>query len=355
MAKSSLLTTRVLRWLAWRLSIPLLLLNGWCLLILLQYFRTPISLLVVGALLAFLLQYPLRGLEHLGMKRSLAILVVLLGALLVVTVLGITLIPELIRQADQLARSLTNWQRTAEPQIQALHTWATNRGIPININGAVPALTARISSQAQALAAKVPEFILSTFGGVFELVLTIIITIYLLVKGEQLWNGILEWLPAKFSTSIRKHLPRSFQNYFIGQGTVALLLGAAMILAFLLFRIPFGVLFGAFIGVMAIFPYGGTVAIVLVAILVALKSLTLGIRMLLVAILVDQMIENGIAPRFLGELTGVHPVWVILVLIIGGKVAGVLGFILAVPLASFVKSMMTDYKQKYPLALVEKR
>lgn len=354
MKKSSLLTTRVIRWLAWRLSLPLLLLNGWCLLVLLQYFRTPITLLVVGALLAFLLQYPLRGLEHLGVKRNLAVLIVLLGALLVVTLLGISLIPELIRQADQLTKSLISWEKTAEPQIQALHNWAANRGIPINIDSVIPTLTSRLSEQAQTLATKVPELILSTFGGVFELVLTIVITIYLLIKGDQLWNGLLEWLPINFSAGVRRNLPRSFQNYFIGQGAVALLLGISMISAFLLFRIPFGVLFGAFIGVMALFPYGGTIAIVLVAILVTLKSLSLGIRMLLVATIVDQIIENGIAPRFLGELTGVHPVWVIVALIVGGKVAGVLGFILAVPLASFVKSTMTDYKRKYPPAVVEK-
>jgi predicted PurR-regulated permease PerM len=348
MIKFRLLTIRIVQWLTWRLTLPLLLLNAWCLLLIFQYFRTPVTLLVVGSIVAFLLQYPLRRLERLGIKRNLAIGIVLLGALLLVTLLGMTVIPVLIQQAEQLTNTLGIWENTAAPQIQALHDWVARRNIPIDFNQVLLAITDRLSNEAQTLTTRLPELILGTFGGVFEFSLGVVITIYLVAKGDQLWNGILDWFPPRLRADIRTALPRSFQNYFIGQGAVALTLGVLMSLAFVLLQIPFGLLFGAFIGSMALFPYGAAIAIALVAILVSLKSIGLGLRVVLIAVLIDQMVESGIAPRFLGKLTGVHPVWVIIALLVGGKIAGVLGFILAVPLASFIKIMLVSYRPQSP-------
>jgi predicted PurR-regulated permease PerM len=113
-----------------------------------------------------------------------------------------------------------------------------------------------------------------------------------------------------------------------------------------LFRIPYGFLFGVFIGILALFPYGGTIGITLVTLLLTLKSIGLGLTVLAIATVIDQVIENGIAPRLMGHLTGVHPVWVVMAILIGAKIAGLLGVVLAVPIASTVKEVMEIYKPK---------
>jgi predicted PurR-regulated permease PerM len=175
-----------------------------------------------------------------------------------------------------------------------------------------------------------------------------VVVVYLLLKGESLWNGIFEWLPGKLGRRLKTTLPRSFRNYFIGQGTVALMLGTVMALTFTLFHIPYGFLFGVFIGSWALFPYGGTISITLVTLLLALKSIGLGLTVLVIATVIDQVVENGIAPRLMGHLTGVHPVWVVMAILIGIKVAGLLGIVLAVPIASTVKDVMEIYKPSAP-------
>ena len=66
----------------------------------------------------------------------------------------------------------------------------------------------------------------------------------------------------------------------------------------------------------------------------------------MIATVVDQVVENGIAPRLMGHLTGVHPVWVVMAILAGAKIAGLLGVVLAVPIASTVKDVMEIYKPK---------
>jgi predicted PurR-regulated permease PerM len=67
---------------------------------------------------------------------------------------------------------------------------------------------------------------------------------------------------------------------------------------------------------------------------------------LAIATVIDQIVENGVAPRLMGHLTGLHPVWVVMAILVGGKIAGLLGVVLAVPIASTVKETLEIYKPK---------
>lgn len=166
-------------------------------------------------------------------------------------------------------------------------------------------------------------------------------TFYLLLHGDQLWDDLYKLFPVRIRTPIRLALKKNFKNYLIGQASVAALIGILMTLAFVIIQVPFGLLFGMVIGVMALFPFGASLGISLVCFLVALNSIWLGVKVLITAIIVDQIIENGIAPRLLGGFTGLNPVLILLSLLIGARIAGFLGLIIAVPLASFIKSLIT--------------
>lgn len=344
--RSSKLIFKLLRWLIPQLGLPLFVLNGWALLLLIDYFKTPLTILIVGAVIAFLLNHPLQWLERYRIKRELAILIIVIITLLFLVLLGITLVPLLSQQAHDLVSDFPTWEQSANQQVQALHDWMQSLGIPINLSGVVANLSGQVSEQLRTTVTRIPGLIKGAIGGVFEFFLIVVVIVYLLLRGESLWNGIIVWLPIKLGRKLKTALPRSFRNYFIGQGTVALLLGTTLAFALTLFRIPYGFLFGVFIGTLALFPYGGTISITLVTFLLALKSIGLGITVLAIATVVDQIIENGIAPRLMGHLTGVHPVWVVMAILIGAKIAGLLGVVLAVPIASTIKEVMDIYKPR---------
>lgn len=266
--------------------------------------------------------------------------------------LAVTLLPLLSQQAHDLISNVPTWEQSANQQVQALHDGLQRLGIPVDLTGVTANLSGQLSRQLQALGARLPGWVEGLIGGVFEFFLVVVVMVYLLLKGDGLWNGLISWLPLKLGTRLKSTVPRSFRNYFIGQGTIALMLGTVLAIAFTLFRIPYGFLFGVCIGTLALFPYGGTIGITLVTLLLALKSIGLGLTLLTIATLVDQVIENGIAPRLMGHLTGVHPVWVVMAILIGAKTAGLLGVLLAVPIASTVKEVTESYKPKRIATLI---
>jgi predicted PurR-regulated permease PerM len=169
-----------------------------------------------------------------------------------------------------------------------------------------------------------------------------VLSIYLLLYGERLWDGIFRWFPTELGTQVRRSLYQNFHNYFVGQVVVAGVAGVALTLAFLLMKVPLGLLFGITIGLMTLVPFGGITSIAVVSFLVSLQNFGLGIEVLIVSLLINQINDNVVVPRVLGDLTGLNPVWVLVSLLLGVKLGGVLGLLLAVPLSSFVKTT-ADY------------
>jgi len=145
-------------------------------------------------------------------------------------------------------------------------------------------------------------------------------------------------------TQTRQALSQSFHNYFVGQFTLAILIGSAITISFLLLQVPFGLLFGLTIGVMTLFPFGASLSLTTISFLLALQNIWLGIKVLIVALSIDLVVENAIAPQLIGRFTGLNPVWIVLSLLIGAKLGGVLGVVLAIPVASLIRSMFEYYQ-----------
>jgi predicted PurR-regulated permease PerM len=326
-------------WVVWGFALPLIVLNGWVFIILLNYFRTLVTVFVTAMLLAFVLGYPVRLLQHFRVQRTRAILLVLLLTIALIVILGVTLIPLLIEQVNELANNIPVWIHSGNQQLQALQTWANDRRLPIDVSKLTLQLEERISTQLQAISGAILTFLLNAIGSVLNLVLTLVLTFYLLLHGDRLWDGIFQWFPRRMGVRIRYAFHQNFQNYFLGQATLAVLMGSAITLAFLVLQIPFGLLFGLGVGILALFPFGAAFGITLVSLLMALQSIWLGLKVLVVATVIDQLIENGIAPQLIGGFTGLNPVWILVSLLVGAKIGGLLGLVVAVPFASSIKSI----------------
>lgn len=326
------------RWVVLGLAFPLAVLNGWLLLLVLNYLQPLVSVLVAALLLAFVLDYPIQFLQKRGVKRNTAVVVVSLLAAVILVGLGITLVPLILQQLNELANILPSWIDSGRQQLQTFQNWALEQQLPINLSGLVTQLTDRLSSQLQSITGRVVNFAFDTIGSVFNVLLTVVLTFYLILNGERLWDGVFRWFPPSFGVQVRQSLREDFHNYFIGQVTLATIVGSALTLAFVALKVPLGLLFGIIIGFFALFPFGTGIGIAIVSLLVALQNFWLGVEVLAVAFAIDQINANFVAPRILGNLTGLNPVWVVISLLLGGKFGGLLGVLTAVPLASFIKS-----------------
>lgn len=338
-------TRKLPRWLNIGLAFPVIFINGWLLLLLCQYLQPIVSIVFTASLVAFLLNYPIVFLEERGLKRSLAIGLVLLFALLLLGVIGLVLGPLVFEQLVEFGNRVPAWIEAGKQELEAWNEQTVLHELPIDIRGITGQVTGQLTGAMQSFTTQIINVTLDTINSALNLVLTLVLTIFLVLYGKSLWEGILGWLPEDWNNQIQLSLKQSFQSYFAGQAIIAIILSAIMILAFLALQVPFGLLFGLGIGVASLIPFGGVVSIALVSLLVAFQNVWLGVKVLVVAVVLGQINENVVAPRLIGGITGLNPAWVFISLLLGAKFAGVLGLLMAVPTASFIKKTADSLRE----------
>jgi predicted PurR-regulated permease PerM len=316
-------------------------LNGWAISAIFHYFHSLIVILVGASVLAFLLNYPVSWMVRHGAKREQVAILVFLLALSILLALGVTLFPLALTQAQQLVARIPELIDSGRSQLMMLNEKAENFGLPINLDALVVQINDRVKGQLQAIAGQVLNLAVVTFTSLLDFVLTMVLTFFLLQHGDELWQSLVDWLPSKFREPFSQTIRLSFQNFFITQLILSTCMASALITTFLWLKVPFGLLFGLTIGIMALVPYGGTVGIATTTLLVALQDVWTGARMLIAAVIVQQILENIIGPRILGTFTGLNPVWALVSVLTGARVGGLLGVIVAVPSAVVIKTALS--------------
>ncbi len=345
------LITPIARVVTIALVAPLIVLNAWAIASIFNYFHSLLVILVAASLLTFLLNYPVSFMQVHGATRGRAAIVVFLFTLSIFLGLGVTLVPLAIEQAQQLVLRLPEWFDSGQRQLFLLNDQIESAGFPVNLDILAEQITDRLKSSLQGITGEVLNLAVFTVTSLLDFLLTLVLTFYLLQHSDHLWQSLVEWLPTQIRQPFSETLRLSFQNFFFGQLISATLMGSALTIIFLIMRVPFGLLFGLTIGTMALVPFGGSVGIALVTLLVALRDIGVGVEVLIASLIVQQIVENLIAPRVIGRVTGLNPVWVFLSILIGVRVGGLLGVVIAVPTAVVIKSALVAVRSPSPIIL----
>jgi predicted PurR-regulated permease PerM len=319
------------------LIFPLAFLNGWLVFEFFGYFQPIVTILVLAILLAFILNYPVSILQERGFKRNYAIGLVFGSALVIVIALTVILVPIVLEQFNEMAKLLPQWIDANETKIQSLNDSDLNQKLKVNVGQVLTQVTNHLPDELEYLFNRLLSIVKDTIDSISEAIVTVVLTFYLLVDGKRIWEGIFQKIPWGFTQRVKQSLQQNFQNYLIGQVSLALLMGVAETLMFLAFQVQFALLFGLGIGILSLIPFGDVVSLIIVTLIIASHNFWLAVKIFAVALILDQLIDQAIAPRLLGRFTGLRPIWVIISLLVGTYVGGLLGLLIAVPAAGFIK------------------
>jgi predicted PurR-regulated permease PerM len=318
----------------------LVFLAGWALLQTLEFFKEFILVFSSAGIIAFLLNYPVKLLQRY-VSRGLAALMVYAVFASGGTLLALTLGPSIIEQASQLGSRLPEFFNSAQGQLLGLQTWLIKLGLPVKIAALQDALFTQVEAQIQGVAQQAVSLTLGTVFGLIELILVVVISFYMLLEGDRFWNGLIGLLPAQVGTRLTESLQFNLRGFFSGQLVLGAFMSGVLLPAFLILGVPYALLFSLFIGVMELVPFiGASLGIGAVVLLLILQNSLLAFKVLIACVVVQQIKDNVLAPRVLGNFTGLNPVLIFAALILGGKIGGLLGVILAIPLTGVVKSIL---------------
>ena len=331
------------------LSGPIIALNIYLVSEFYRIFQHPITILIVAAILAFLLNYPVKFFERARITRTQAVIIVLLATLTLFVILGVTLVPIVADQTVQLLGRIPASLSASQENLQNFQALAKRQRLPLDLRVISTQINASIQTAVQQLASGAVGVAGTVLSGLINMVLIIVLAFYMLLYGDRVWLGLVNLLPANIRIPLTTSLRLNFHFFFLSQ----LLLGLFMIFVltpvFLILKVPFALLFAILIGISQLIPFiGASLGIGLVTVLVLLQSWSLGIQVAIAAIFVQQLKDNLIAPKLLGDFIGLNPIWIFVSILMGFEIAGLLGTLLAVPIAGTIKGTFDAIKNHKP-------
>lgn len=201
-----------------------------------------------------------------------------------------------------------------------------------------------VSSQSTA------SFIVSIFGGILSFVAVIILSFYLSAMKGGIVSFVESILPQNQEDYVINLIRRSEKKvgrWLQGQLLLALTVGLMVFVGLSFLNIKFALLLGIAAMILEVIPMvGPVIAAVPAVILAGIQDPILGLWVVIFYVVIQQIENHILAPLILGKATGLNPVTVITALLIGGKLAGVLGFILAVPVAVVIVEIIEDMAKR---------
>ncbi len=303
----------------------------------------------MAAILAFLLNYPVKFFERAQITRTQAVIIVLLATLTLLVILGLTLVPLVIDQTIQLLNKIPDWLSASQANLEQFEKLAKQRRLPLDLRVVSNQINANIQNLVQQLASGAVGFAGTLLSGLLNIVLVVVLAFYMLLYGDRVWYGLVNLLPSNIRVPLTRSLQLNFQNFFLSQLLLGLFMMVTLTPIFLVLKVPFALLFAILIGLSELIPFiGATLGIGLVTILVLLQNWWLAVQVALAAVLMQQLKDNLLAPRLLGEFIGLNPIWIFVAILMGFEIAGLLGTLVAVPIAGTIKGTFDAIKNGKP-------
>ncbi|NQW10845.1 MAG: AI-2E family transporter [Alphaproteobacteria bacterium] len=303
---------------------------------------------VAGMAVAYLLDPVVDRLERVRLPRGLATLIVLL-AFFALTIGAILLLLPLIQtQVLRLGEVLPGYIDAVHKLLQPLVDTAL-----AGIDGgtafdSLPGLAGNAVAWVGRLLGRVVSGGVAVANVVSILLITPIVSFYLLRDWDRIVAAIDSWLPHAQADTIREQMRTidlTLAAFVRGQGTVCLVLGVIYAVGLSLAGLDFGLVIGLFAGVISFVPFVGTIIGGLLSIGLALAQFDSWQPIAIIAAIFvfGQVIEGYfLTPNLVGDAVGLHPVWVIFSLLAGAALFGFLGVLLAVPAAA-VAGVLTRF------------
>ncbi len=331
----------------------------------LQRGMTLILPIIVGLILAFVLNVPMKMFERLFTKIkkkypklnklstvSLSLFATLACIIILIGIVYTMFVPGLITSVRSIYTVfMTNmpkwlsWLRS-----NGMDTaWISREVSSWDLNKVMAQITGNVGNVGNALG-KVVDATTSAFGVAVNALMGFIIAIYVLLSKESLSRQCKKMLYAHLSRKyadkicyISNLVNETYSKFFSGQCIEAVILGLLIFIAFSIFRLPYANLIAVLTAILSFIPYIGAFASCFIGALLIVMVDPWKAILSIIVYQVVQFIENQfIYPRVVGGSVGLAPLWTLSAALIGGNLFGVIGMIFAIPVTAVLYVLLKD-------------
>jgi len=307
-------------------------------------------IVILSLLLSYILDPVATMLESRGMSRTLATIIIVLGLGSLLVLGSVVLVPAVFEHLKTLQSGSTTAQ--AASAIADMELFARDKLAFLGLGDIN--LGERIGEMRQAIGERAIAFLLSDAVSLLINAVTIPFMMFFFIKdGREMKKRMVSMVPNRyfeFTLDLLSKMDMQLGNYLRGQFLDAVIFGAMSIVALWILGVNYFVFLGVFAGLANLIPYVGAIAGVVPAALVAVLgsgNLSSAIPVLIAYAILKMLDDFVVQPFAVASSVHMHPVLVLIAIIVGGELFGILGMLLAVPVAGFLKVVLQEGVSTY--------
>ena len=324
---------------------------------------------LLGCAIAFILNVPMRAVERRlpagagGARRPLAFVLTLVLVLGVLALAGLVIVPKLGEAASSVAQQAQRFfirlpaalAGLAErlPELQTALSgldvdWQALSGKALELLQELG--TSLVNSGMGGVASGV-SLVGGVVSGISTFFIGLVFAVYLLLQKEKLGGQarrcLYALLPERAADRVLEVAAlsnRTFSSFLSGQCLEAVILGSMFTVSMAVLRMPYAVLVGVLIALTALIPIvGAFIGCAVGALLILLSSPMQALAFIVLFLVLQQVEGNLIYPHVVGSSVGLPSIWVLAAVTVGGKLMGILGMLVFIPLCSVVYALFRRY------------
>ncbi|MBI4276439.1 AI-2E family transporter [Candidatus Uhrbacteria bacterium] len=316
----------------------------------LYFIRDILAIFFVALLLAAIIEPLAAWVAKFHIPRGVAVLLTYIVFFAILTTLIILLIPPVIEQVQDVTANLPAlWDRVSA-RFDELRVYSEQAGIIENIQDMLTSLQGTLSQSARGALATLT----SIFGGLISLILVLVITFYIVVEEDALRRIIRSVFPdhaLPYLTSMTRRMQERLGGWARGQLILCCIIFVFAFIGLTLVGVKYALLLALLAGFLEFIPYFGPILSAIPIVILAFADGPVRALLALLVFVIIQQVENHVlVPQVMSRAAGLNPVISILALLIGAKLAGPVGMILAIPVATalsvIVQDVVTERKEQ---------
>ena len=301
---------------------------------------------VYVVLLSFIMAYVLKPIHLIlinrGINKRISAMFLVGAMMLIILSFIIFLIPSILKETltvDVTRTEMKDYDNKIQSFVKPLYKSSTGENLIMSVYD-------KFNYELKIIINKVANLIVIICENALDATILPIISYYFLADLDEIRRSIVKIVPYKYRNVVKKiayDIDVILSKYTICQLALCILIGALTFIILSILKVNYPILLSIINGLFNIIPYFGPIFGAVPAIIVALFSSTKKAIYVAIALYLIQIIEgNIISPKITGDSVDMHPLIVIILLIVGEKLAGFIGMVLVIPAAVIVRVIYDD-------------
>ena len=278
--------------------------------------------------------------------RGFGILIIYLAIVLIIAGSIYLIIPPIAIEIKELAKDFPVYWERLSGGVENFRNYSNDHGWTESIQGSLDDLQSNVTA-IEAAAGGVFSTVFAFVGGIFSFFIVMVLTFYLTVEEHALKRMLRSLVPVKYQPYIT-HLVNRIQEkigmWLRGQLILSLIIFLLSWFGLTILGVKYALVLAIFSGLTELVPYLGPFIGAIPAVFIALtQSPALALGVIVVYLIIQQLENNIIVPKVMQRAVGLNPIITIIAMMIGFKLAGILGIIIAVPVATALSIVLNDF------------